>query len=151
VNVEDRPVSRSTPGSGSPRAELTALRTPLIELHRALLDAERRAYESAHGRVSAAELLQLALSDPQFAWLHQISTIIVRADELIAAAEPPAAAEVGVLSAHIRALLRPDSDGSDFERRYHRAIQDDPAVLLGHRAVMQALPPDRGPAPPTVH
>ncbi len=128
------------------------LRTPLIELHRALLEAERRVYEGANGRVTASELLQLALSHEQFAWLHQVSAIIVRVDELITAEEGPGTSEVTVLAAHIRSLLRPLPDGSDFEQRYDRAVQDDPAVLLAHRSVMQALPPPGSASvPPTVH
>lgn len=116
-----------------------------------LLDAERRRYEVTHGRVAPAELLQLALSHEQFAWLHQISAVIVRVDELIASEEGPAAREVDVVADHLRGLLRPSPDGSPFEQHYDRAVQSDPAVLLAHRAVVQALPSPGTPDPPTVH
>ncbi len=135
----------------TPREQLIELRTPLLELHRNLLEAERREYEVVHGRVPATELLRLALRHDQFAWLHQISTVIVRVDELIAAEEPPGVSEVSVVSSHIRALLRPVPDGSAFEQRYDRAVQNDPAVLLAHRRVIQALPPEPPSAPETVH
>jgi len=135
----------------APRDVLVGIRLPLIELHRALLEVERRRYEGMNGRVSAAELLQLALKDEQFAWLHQISAIIVRVDELITSDEAPGANEVAVLSGHIRTLLRPLPEGSEFERRYDRAVQEDPAVLLAHGRVIHALPPESNAAPETVH
>jgi hypothetical protein len=146
-----RGVAKPTHPGMTPRDQLVELRSPLLELHRALLDAERREYEAAHGRVPAAELLQLALRHEQFAWLHQVSTVIVRVDELIASEEPPGVIEVSVVSSHLRALLRPLPDGSAFEQRYDRAVQNDPAVLLAHRRVMQALPPEAPAAPETVH
>ena len=108
-------------------------------------------YESAYGRVSAGELLQLALQHEQFAWLHQISTIIVRVDTLIAGDEPPDATEVAAIATHIRSLLRPSPQGSPFEQRYDRAVQEDPEVLLAHRQVIQALPVQSDATPPTVH
>ena len=134
-----------------PRERLVALRLPLVELHRALLEMEQRAYEGAHGRVAPAELLQLALTHDQFAWLHQISAVIVRIDELTATGEAPGSGDVDAVVAHIRALLRPAPEGSRFEQQYDRAIQADPAVLLAHRAVIQALPPESASTSPTVH
>lgn len=135
----------------TPRDQLIALRAPLVDLHRTLLETERRQYEGAHGRVSATELLQLALNGEQFAWLHRISATIVRIDELIAADEGPGAADVHVVSAHVRLLLRPSPEGTEFERRYDHAVQSDPAVLLAHRHVMQTLPPEPAVLRETVH
>lgn len=128
------------PLTSSPRDQLAALRLPLLELHKRLLDAERRMYELAHGRVSAGELLNLALKDQQFAWLHPISELIVRIDELIALDDLPDQQDVAFIAERVRAILVPSESGSAAEQRYDRAIQNDPAVLLAHRAVMQALP-----------
>lgn len=135
----------------SPREQLTALRLPLVDLHRELLELERRAYEGAHGRVAPAELLQLALQHEQFAWLHRISAVIVRIDQLTADDEAPTGADVQTVAAHIRTLLRPAPDGTPFQQQYDHAIQNDPAVVLAHRAVMQALPPAPPPARETIH
>jgi hypothetical protein len=95
------------PTPSSPRDRLAALRLPLLDLHKRLLDAERRMYELAHGRVSAGELLNLALQDPQFAWLHPISELIVRIDELIALDDLPDQQDVAFIAERIRALLVP--------------------------------------------
>ena len=126
--------------NASPKEQLSALRLPLLELHKHLLDAERRLYEMAHGRVSAGELLNLALKDQQFAWLHPISELIVRIDELIALDDLPDERDVAFVANQVRAILVPSESGTPAEQRYDRAIQNDPAVLLAHRAVMQALP-----------
>lgn len=124
----------------NPAERLAALRLPLLELHRTLLESERRLYEMAHGRVTAGELLNLALKHQQFAWLHPLSAVIVRIDELVEADETPTAADVATISAQLTALLTPSPSGTFLEQRYDRAIQNDPAVLLAHGNVMRALP-----------
>jgi hypothetical protein len=123
----------------SSRERLTSLRLPLLELHRALIEDERRLYELAHGRVTPGELLNLALKHPQFAWLHILSSLIVRIDELLAAEEPPGEAEATAIVSEVRERLTPSETGTFVEQRYDRAIQNNPAVLLAHRAVMQLL------------
>ena len=62
---------------------LTEVRRTLLELHKALIEKERAEYEKSHGPVSAGEMLQLLIRDDQFSWLHPISELIVRVDELI--------------------------------------------------------------------
>ncbi|HEX3060151.1 MAG TPA: hypothetical protein VHP62_12360, partial [Usitatibacter sp.] len=58
------------------------LRHSILELHKALLDAQRIRYEREHGRIrSSGELLGLVLEHPAFAWLRQLSALIARLDE----------------------------------------------------------------------
>ena len=65
---------------------LIDLRTRLLALHKALLDDAKSAYEMDRGRIaSAGALLQLVIHDPWFAWLHQLSELVVRIDEMTAA------------------------------------------------------------------
>jgi hypothetical protein len=132
---------------GSPRETLEALRAPILELHRVLLDVERRRYEATYGRVSANELLGLALRHDAFRWLHAFSDLIVQLDELLAQDEEPTWTGTGDVVQQVRALLHPNAEGSDFEQRYDRAVQQNPEVLLAHRSVRQALP--NLPAAPT--
>src|SRR4030088_390798 len=61
---------------------LRDLRRGLLRLHKTLLDQETAAYEAARGSVARGELLQLVISHEQFAWLHTISELIVRIDEM---------------------------------------------------------------------
>jgi len=61
---------------------LTDVRNLLLRLHKALLDGQRAHYEKEHGRVeSPGALLQLAISDPAFEWLHRFSELVVEIDE----------------------------------------------------------------------
>ncbi len=121
---------------------LRAVRLGLLHLHKALLDDERAWYEQAHGLVSSGELLQLVISHEQFAWLHAVSELIVRIDELLDADEPVTANDAKALLAQARALVRPNVTGTEFQRKYYAAIQREPAVALAHRDVTKLLPAD---------
>jgi len=115
------------------RRKLNDARLGLLALHKALLDYERIRYERTHGRVeSSGAFLQLALGDPQFAWLRPISELVVQIDELLVSDEPGAEVDADTVMTHARNLLRADENGDDFQRRYHRALQDSPEVVLGH-------------------
>src|SRR4029077_2036185 len=63
--------------------DLDKLRPALLQLHKALLDAQRIRYERENGRVeSRGELLALVLEDASFEWLRVLSALIARLDEL---------------------------------------------------------------------
>ena len=127
---------------GATLQRLRNLRSGLLRLHKVLLDLERAAYEQAFGRVASGELLQLVISHEQFAWLHAISELIVRIDEILDVDEPLTIDEAESVLAQARALLRPSETGSDFAQRYHAALQRDPATVLAHREVTLLLPED---------
>jgi hypothetical protein len=132
------------PSSGDIAPEATInrlreLRRVLLHLHKALLDTERATYEQMHGRVSSGELLQLVINHEQFAWLHSISELIVRIDEMLDADEPVTSDDAGPLLAQVRALLKPSETGNDFERRYYAALQREPDAVLAHREVTLVL------------
>ena len=70
--------------SDASRQRLRDLRARLLHLHKVLLDDTKAAYEMDRGRVgSNANLLQLVISDPWFAWLHSLSEMVVRIDETV--------------------------------------------------------------------
>ena len=122
------------------RARLADLRTRLLALHKALLEDSKAQYEMDRGRVAGAgALLQLVINDPWFAWLHQISEIIVRIDELTVAESPGAEADARTLIDQIDKLLVPSEGGDTFSRRYFEAIQRQPAVVLAHGDVKRVL------------
>lgn len=134
----------NNPEPGGPAPEpllqrLRHLRLKLLDLHKALLDAERAAYEQTHGRVSSGELLQLVIGHEQFAWLHAISELIVRIDEMLDADEPATEDDAQSLLAQTRDMLRPSETGGEFGRRYYAALQHDPAAVLAHSEVMTIL------------
>jgi hypothetical protein len=116
------------------------LRTRLLALHKSLLDDTRAQYEMDRGRVAGpGALLQLVIGDPWFAWLHQISEIVVRIDEMAEADAAVSESDARGLMAQIDKLLVPAENGDAFSRRYYEAIQRQPAVVLAHGDVKRVL------------
>jgi hypothetical protein len=116
---------------------LRDLRRALLRLHKTLLDQETTTYEAAHGSVARGELLQLVINHEQFAWLHTISELIVRIDEMLSAKEPSLEADAQALLTQAQTLLTPAKTGDEFQRRYYAALQSEPEAVLAHREVMQ--------------
>jgi len=122
------------------RARLNELRTRLLALHKALLEDAKSQYEMDRGRVAGpGVLLQLVINDPWFAWLHQISEIIIRIDEMTASDSTSTESDARALIDHIDKLLIPSETGDPFSRRYYDAIQRQPAVVLAHGDVRRVL------------
>ncbi len=122
------------------RQLLNELRRALLHLHKTLLEWERAGYERIHGRVSAGELLRVIVNDPQFAWLHPVSELIVRIDESleIDALDGPEV-DVDAIVMQSRRLVVPDESGSPYGQRYLAALQEHPDAVLAHRAVTTVL------------
>jgi hypothetical protein len=128
---------------------LQELREPLLNLHKALVDAERVSYEKTIGAIeSPNHFLQLLTTDPWFAWLHPLSQLIVAVDEALDQKEPLTAADADALVNQIRLLLTPSETGDGFSKHYYDALQDEPDVVLAHAVVTKLVPPRKGPAPP---
>ena len=122
------------------RERLRELRTQLLDLHKVLLEDTRVAYELDRGRVgTTANLLQLVISDPWFEWLHALSELIVRIDELLAKDAPSTEADAGTLFDHVEKLLTASENGEGFSRRYFEALQRQPAVVVAHANVRRTL------------
>jgi hypothetical protein len=119
---------------------LRELRPLLLNLHKVLMEQERVAYEEAHGPIATkGEYFQLVLGHEWFNWLRPISQAIVRIDELLSAKKPEAAEPAEAILVDVRALLRPQEDGSIAEQRYYQAIQDNPEIALMHATAAQIL------------
>ena len=103
-------------------------------MHRALLDAERIRFERQHGRIANnGALLQLVLYDPWFDWLRPMSELIVQIDAWLDGDKPAAPPDLAeLLLAEVRQRLRPDAEGEFFQQRYHRLLQEVPAVAVAH-------------------
>jgi catechol 2,3-dioxygenase len=122
------------------KARLNQVRTSLLALHKALLEDAKSQYEMDRGRVSGpGVLLQLVINDPWFAWLHQISELIVRIDEMTVNDSTSTDAEARALIEQIDKLLVPSESGDTFSVRYFEAIQRQPGVVLAHGDVKRVL------------
>ncbi|MEP0920524.1 hypothetical protein [Leptolyngbya sp. FACHB-711] len=114
---------------------ISDLRIRLLRLHKTLLEMERIVYEQKQGQVSKRELLRLVLTDAQFDWLHRLSRLIVRFDDLLHADEPVTSEAIDILVAEVAALLTPAENGDEFAQKYEAALQLDPDVVLAHADV----------------
>lgn len=123
------------------RRTLLDLRRGLLGLHKALIVAEQLTYERIYGRVgSTGQLLQLVMSDPWFTWLHPLSDLLVRIDQLLDDDSFEITDEdVDCLVNETRALIRPSEEGDGFERSYYEALQRAPDVALTHSQVKKLL------------
>src|SRR5262245_9748094 len=103
---------------------LTDLRNGLLRLHKTLLDSERATYERDVAKItSRGQLLGLVMDDPWFAYLHELSRLVVAIDERLDAEEPATAAEATRFVQQARTLLTPLEGGQGFEKRYFEALQ----------------------------
>ncbi len=126
------------------RRQLAGLRTVLLRAHKTLLDFERQGYERAHGKIATSyEFLNLVMSDPWFAWLRQLSELIVEIDELLAAKETPNENTGVALIQQAVMLLTPSEAGSEFQKKYFTAMQLAPEVVLEHAEFAKVLGPGR--------
>jgi len=122
------------------RKRLLDMRCSLLSLHKALILAEQVTYERINGRVaSTSELLQLVLSDPWFTWLHPLSQLVIRIDELLDDESELLLVEVEHFLIEARALIRPSEEGDGFERSYYEALQREPDVIFAHVEVKKLL------------
>lgn len=122
------------------RQGLRDLRTRLLDLHKVLLDDARTSYELDRGSVgSNANLLQLVIHDPWFAWLRSISELVVRIDESVAKDSVATEADGTGLVDMVERLLTASESGASFQRRYFDALQRQPAVVLAHADVRRAI------------
>jgi catechol 2,3-dioxygenase len=122
------------------RDRLRSVRAGLLKLHKVLLDDARAAYEMDRGRVGTnANLLQLVINDPWFAWLHSLSELIVRMDEGLSKDVPATEADATELLDEVERLLTASETGDGFQKRYFEALQRQPAVVLAHADVRRTL------------
>jgi hypothetical protein len=113
------------------------MRRELLDLHRALVDSERREYERARGRMSDRAFLEALIGAPELAWLNPLTSLIVRLEEVLE--ESAAEAAVQDCVREIRKLLRPAAQGQGFQRKYAEAMQRSPEVVVAHGRAIGAL------------
>ena len=114
------------------------MRRELLDLHRALVETERREYERARGRLTDRAFLAALISAPELAWLNPLTSLIVRLEELVEE-DPPRPAAVDDALAELRQLLRPAAEGQGFQRKYDEAMQRSPEVVVAHGKAVRAL------------
>lgn len=117
---------------------LQDLRRSLLHLHKTLLDMERADFERVSGRLTSGELLQLVINHAQFAWLRQISALVVQMDEMLGAEAPATKSDVDNLLDQARLLFTSSADEA-FNEKYQAALQREPAAVIAHSEIAQLL------------
>ena len=121
-------------------ARLRALRTVVLALHKAALDAERGRYEQAHGPIgSPHQVLRLVMDDPFFAWLRPLSDFVIQTDIRLSDKQPVLPADVDRFASHLRSLVQSKSETDRFAVEYRRTLQDVPEVVVLHGKLMALL------------
>ncbi|TMH91710.1 MAG: hypothetical protein E6H42_09255 [Betaproteobacteria bacterium] len=124
--------------------KLDKLRAALLQLHKALLDAQRIRYERENGRVeSRGELLALVLEDASFEWLRVLSALIARLDELAEADKVDdksgdARAEMRGVIERLRTLVRFEGN-EGFTGPYREIVEAVPDALVAHVQLSRLL------------
>ena len=122
------------------RQTLTDVRHGLLGLHKALIVAEQLTFERIYGRVdSTGQLLQLVMNDPWFTWLHPLSNVVVRIDEMLAEECNLTLEDVAQILTEVRGMIRPSELGDGFERSYYEALQRAPDVVMAHSEMKKLL------------
>ncbi|SRR6266404_4223885 len=116
---------------------LRELRTRMLHLHKILLEMERADFERVSGRLTSGELLQLVINHPQFAWLRQISALVVQIDETLDADEP-VMPDVQSLLGQTRSLFTSSADKT-FREKYQAALQRSPEAVMAHSEISTLL------------
>src|SRR2546422_7209894 len=121
------------------RERLRDLSARLMKLHRALLDRERRRYEDRRGSIPSGELLQVVITDPQFACLRSLSGMVAGIDATVDAGDPMTEETVARMFQGAYRLLKAGGD-SEFQLKYLDALQDAPVVGMAHAEGSRLLP-----------
>ena len=137
-------------------ARLDALRTMLLRLHKVFLDDEREAYEKMNGPMGApGQVLSLVMSHPWFDYLHRISQLIIKIDQVqeqahkqgagqeLSIGEEPVTNEIAEqLFKSAKALILGTSGANEFTRRYKEVLKRNPGAVLAHAEVLKTLHDD---------
>ncbi|HKP27930.1 MAG TPA: hypothetical protein VJU15_00910 [Gemmatimonadales bacterium] len=129
-------------------SRLANVRDSLAELHRALLDVERRDMELETGRLSPGAYLQMLLNDPRFAWLRPVGRMVATLDETMHESRKLGTAvaddEVEKLCDQVAGVLAIRTR-LEAGYRYRDLMQRDPDVVMAHAAVVNALKSETAP------
>ena len=136
ASATPRPQARAPRATGEPTAALE-LRDAALELHKALLDAQRVRHERDYGRVESPRgFLELVLHHPSFEWLRALSALIARLDAAIDDGEEGA---VPAIEGVMRSLVEPRGRNRAFTAPYWVLVEAVPDVLMAHVRLSRLL------------
>ncbi|UXH79981.1 hypothetical protein [Roseateles amylovorans] len=115
------------------------LRITLLDLHRSLVDLERRQYEKQHGQQGAGDFLQVMAYAEEMRWLEPLSRLIVMLDEALDGDGDSDATPL-MVAQRARELISLDRESTEaFMARYAAHFDASPALVGTHARVVAAL------------
>lgn len=119
---------------------LPTLRNQLLSLHKLLMNAERAAFEREGNVIrSPLHFLQLLTEHERFAWLRQLSQLVVMMDEAMEEKPPITSEQADALVQEARHLLMGSAEPESFAARYTSLCRRDDAVAAAHAELSQAF------------
>ncbi|MES2599138.1 MAG: hypothetical protein V4662_27675 [Verrucomicrobiota bacterium] len=119
---------------------LPNLRNQLLRLHKLLMDAERAVYEKeGNVTLSPMQLLQLLTEHERFAWLRQLSQLVVMIDEAEAEKPPITLERMDALVGEARHLLMGSEEPGSFAVRYAEVREHAAAVAAAHAEIIKSF------------
>ncbi len=115
------------------------LRHRLLELHRALIEAQRLAFEKNHGVLSASALLDRLINHSDFAWLKPMTTLIVEIDEMLDGAAKGNADEAKACIEQLDKLFGTGAPLNAFQTRFYEIIETHPDIAALHATLTGLL------------
>jgi hypothetical protein len=114
---------------------LPKLRNQLLSLHKILMLAERAMYEKEGNVIqSPNHFLQLLTSDERFAWLRELSQLIVMIDEAMEEKPPITHERADALVDEAKLLLT-------FSKRYAVLVQRVPSIAAANTEISKHFGP----------
>jgi hypothetical protein len=121
-------------------ARLRALRTVVLAMHKAALDAERGRYEQLHGPIGGPhQVLRVVMDDPFFAWLRPLSDFVIQADIRLSDKKVLLPSDVERFAEDLRSMVQSQSETDRFAVEYRRTLQDVPEVVVLHGKLIALL------------
>jgi hypothetical protein len=123
----------------TPAERLKNARDILLKLHKSMLDLERDMHEGIHGKLAAADFLNLLMEDEDFSWLRKFSILIVEIDEMFDLKEDLTPELIGANLQKVRELVEMKEPDEYFRAKYQFALQRDPNAAGLHSQLKNLL------------
>jgi len=119
---------------------LPALRNQLLSLHKILMLAERALYEKEGNVIQGPNhFLQLLTGDARFAWLRELSQLIVMIDEAMEEKPPITTERADALVNEARVLLTGSNESGSFAEKYAAMMKRVPSIATAHAEISKAF------------
>ncbi len=132
-------IEQTIPPQAMQKDPCQALRIALLDLHRVLVELERRQYEKQHGRQSSGDFLQVMAYADEMRWLEPLSRLIVMLDEALDG-DGDALSAPATVAQRARELLSLDRHSSElFTTRYLWHFDASAELVPAHSRALAAL------------